>query len=201
MTHNIPDPIGHTLFCVTEHVDYRISSALLNSFSEWWHMPALVACVAIVAAFVLWIYHLDAAEIPRWKGAPLALLRIFAWIILLLGLLDISRTAEHEISFPSRVAVLVDGSASMTLAANAGPVDAAPNQTAGEMSRAKVAKDILHNSSLVTSLREVHEVSVWSFSTDSEKLVLLPQETQQTERPEVQDAPQEWHDKLLSQGT
>jgi hypothetical protein len=47
----------------------------------------------------------------------------------------------------------------------------------------------------------VHEVSVWSFSTDSEKLVLLPQETQQTERPEVQDTPQEWHDKLLSQGT
>ena len=199
--HNISDTIAHTLFCVTEHVDYRISSGLLDSFSEWWHMPALVACVATVAAFVLWIYHCDAAEIPRWKGVPLAMLRIFAWIILLLGLLDISRTAEHEISFPSRVAVLVDGSASMTLAANAGPVDAAPNQTAGEMSRAKVAKDILHNSSLVTSLREVHEVSVWSFSTDSEKLVLLPQETQQTERPEVQDAPQKWHDKLLSQGT
>ncbi len=201
MTHNIPDTIAHTLFCVTEHVDYRISSGFLDSFSEWWHMPALVASVATIAAFVLWVYHLDAAEIPRWKGAPLALLRIFAWIILLLGLLDISRTAEHEISFPSRVAVLVDGSASMTLAANTGPVDAASNQTAGEMSRAKVAKDILHNSSLVTSLREVHEVSVWSFSTDSEKLVLLPQETQQTERPEVQDTPQEWHDKLLSQGT
>jgi hypothetical protein len=201
MTHNIPDTIAHTLFCVTEHVDYRISSGLLDSFSEWWHMPALVACVATVAAFVLWAYHLDAAEIPRWKGAPLALLRIFAWIILLLGLLDISRTAEHEISFPSRVAVLVDGSASMTLAANAGPDDTTPNQTAGETSRAKVAKNILHNSPLVTSLREVHEVSVWNFSTDSEKLVLLPQETQPTGRPVTQDASQEWHDKLLSQGT
>ncbi|HBU36871.1 MAG TPA: hypothetical protein DEB70_03595, partial [Planctomycetaceae bacterium] len=78
MTHNIPDTIAHILFCVTEHVDYRISSGLLDSFSEWWHMPALVACVATVTAFVLWVYHLDAAEIPRWKGAPLALLRIFA---------------------------------------------------------------------------------------------------------------------------
>ncbi|MBL7182395.1 MAG: hypothetical protein ISS75_04880, partial [Pirellulales bacterium] len=85
MTHNISDTIAHPLFCVTEHVDYRISSGLLNSFTEWWHMPALVACVATVAAFVLWTYHLDASELPRWKGAPLALLRIFAWIVLLLG--------------------------------------------------------------------------------------------------------------------
>ena len=201
MTHNISDTIAHPLFCVTEHVDYRISSGLLNSFTEWWHMPALVACVATVAAFVLWTYHLDASELPRWKGAPLALLRIFAWIVLLLGLLDISRTAEHEISFPSRVAVLVDGSASMTLAANARPVLASPDQTAEETSRSKAAKDILYNSSLLTSLRKVHEVSVWSFSSDSEKLVLLPQETQPTERLATQDAPEEWHDKLLSQGT
>ena len=201
MTHNISDTIAHPLFCVTEHVDYRISSGLLNSFTEWWHMPALVACVATVAAFVLWTYHLDASELPRWKGAPLALLRTFAWIVLLLGLLDISRTAEHEISFPSRVAVLVDGSASMTLAANARPVLASPDQTAEETSRSKAAKDILYNSSLVTSLRKVHEVSVWSFSSDSEKLVLLPQETQPTERLATQDAPEEWHDKLLSQGT
>ena len=119
MTQNIPDTLSQTIFCVTEHVDYRVSSGLLDSLTEWWHMPALVACVATVAAFVLWIYHLDASEIPRWKGAPLALLRIFAWTVLLLGLLDIRRTAEHEISFPSRVAVLVDGSASMTLAADA----------------------------------------------------------------------------------
>ena len=48
----------------------------------------------------LWIYHHDAAEIPRWKGIPLAFLRIFAWTILLFGLLDMRRTAEHEITFP-----------------------------------------------------------------------------------------------------
>ena len=106
---NISDTISHTLFCVTEHVDYRITIGLLDSFSEWWHMPAFVACATTIAAFVLWIYHLDAAETPRWKGAPLALLRVSAWIVLLLSLLDISRTAEHEITFPSRVALLVDG--------------------------------------------------------------------------------------------
>jgi len=201
MTQNIPDTISHTLFCVTEHVDFRVSSGLLESLTEWWHMPALVACVATVAAFVLWIYHLDASEIPRWKGAPLALLRIFAWTVLLIGLLDIRRTAEHEISFPSRVAVLVDGSASMTLAADAQPTQASQERTAEEVSRAKAAKNILHNGSLLTSLRKGHEVSVWSFSSDSEKLVVLPQETQPTGRPSTQDASGEWQEKLLSQGT
>ena len=201
MTQNIPDTLSQTIFCVTEHVDYRVSSGLLDSFTEWWHMPALVACVAAVAAFILWTYHLDASEIPRWKGAPLALLRISAWTVLLLGLLDISRTAEHEISFPSRVAVLIDGSASMTLAADARPIQALPEQTAEEVSRAKAAKDILYNSPLITSLRKVHEVSVWNFSSDSEKLALLPQETQPTGRPSTQDASEEWQEKLLSLGT
>ena len=201
MTQNIPDTISHTLFCVTEQVDYRVSSGFLDSLTEWWHMPALVACVATVAAFVLWIYHLDASEIPRWKGAPLALLRISAWTVLLLGLLDIQRTAEHEISFPSRVAVLIDGSASMTLAVDAQPIQASPERTAEEVSRAKAAKDILHNSSLLTSLRKGHEVSVWNFSSDSEKLVVLPQETQPTGRTSTQDASDEWQEKLLSQGT
>ena len=201
MTQNIPDTISHTLFCVTEQVDYRVSSGFLDSLTEWWHMPALVACVATVAAFVLWTYHLDASEIPRWKGAPLALLRISAWTVLLLGLLDIQRTAEHEISFPSRVAVLIDGSASMTLAVDAQPIQASPERTAEEVSRAKAAKDILHNSSLLTSLRKGHEVSVWNFSSDSEKLVVLPQETQPTGRTSTQDASDEWQEKLLSQGT
>ena len=201
MTQNIPDTISHTLFCVTEQVDYRVSSGFLDSLTEWWHMPALVACVAAVAAFVLWTYHLDASEIPRWKGAPLALLRISAWTVLLLGLLDIQRTAEHEISFPSRVAVLIDGSASMTLAVDAQPIQASPERTAEEVSRAKAAKDILHNSSLLTSLRKGHEVSVWNFSSDSEKLVVLPQETQPTGRTSTQDASEEWQEKLLSQGT
>ena len=101
-----------TPFCVAERIEYRISSGLLDGFSEWWHMPVFVACIATVVGTVLWIYHHDAAEIPRWKGVPLAFLRIFAWSILLLGLLDMRRTAEHEITFPSKVAVLVDGSAS-----------------------------------------------------------------------------------------
>ena len=135
------------------------------------------------------------------EECPLALLRVSAWIVLLLSLLDISRTAEHEITFPSRVALLVDGSASMTLAAHAEPVDVASNQTEREISRARVAKNILFDSPLVTALRNTHEVSVWSFSTDSEKVVLLPQEKQPNENSVKPDDPPEWNEKLLSQGT
>ena len=165
----IPNTRVPTPFCVAERIEYRISSGLLDSFSEWWHMPVLIACIATVMGAVLWIYHHDAAEIPRWKGVPLAFLRIFAWSILLFGLLDMRRTAEHEITFPSKVAVLVDGSASMTLAANTDSTKAIKKQSDESTSRAKVASNILQNSDFLSSLRNTHEVSVWNFSTNSQK--------------------------------
>jgi len=189
-----------TPFCVAERIEYRISSGLLDGFSEWWHMPVLVACVATVIGAVLWIYHHDAAEIPRWKGVPLAFLRIFAWSILLLGLLDMRRTAEHEITFPSKVAVLVDGSASMTLAANTDSTITLKKQSDASTSRAKVASNILQNSDFLSSLRNTHEVSVWNFSTNSQKIALLPQESQSPQDNTTDDVPN-WQEKLLPQGS
>ena len=42
---------------------------------------------------------------------------------------------------------------------------------------------------------------MWSFSTDSEKVVLLPQEKQPNENSAKPDDPPEWNENLLSQGT
>ena len=196
----IPNTRFPTPFCVAERIEYRVSSGLLDSFSEWWHMPVFVACIATVVGTVLWIYHHDAAEIPRWKGIPLAFLRIFAWTILLFGLLDMRRTAEHEITFPSRVAVLVDESASMTLAANTDSTTASKKQPEEATSRANVASNILQNSDFLSALRKTHEVSVWSFSTNSQKIALLPQESPSLSGNATDNA-QDWQEKLLPQGS
>ena len=46
-------------------VQHRLSSALLEGFSQWWQMPLLVAALAAVAAGVVWMYRRDAVELPR----------------------------------------------------------------------------------------------------------------------------------------
>ncbi|MEY3032682.1 MAG: hypothetical protein RLZZ622_1157, partial [Planctomycetota bacterium] len=153
-----------------ERVAYRISSGLIDGFTEWWQMPALVLGVGLVLAIVLWAYHHDAAGLPRWQGVPLAVLRVAAWSILLMALLDLRRTAEHEISFPSRVAVLVDSSASMTLAATAD----SPTDADGPASRAEAAAAVLTTDGLLDALRQRHEVAIWSFADRAEPLAVLP---------------------------
>ena len=168
------------LLAAAERVAYRISSGLIDSFTEWWQVPAVVLGAATVLAAVLWVYHHDAAGLPRWQGVPLAVLRVAAWSILLLALLDLRRTAEHEISFPSRVAVLVDASASMTLAAT----DDLPAETSADpASRAAAAEAVLVENGLLETLRQRHEVSIWKFADRAEPLTVLPPLTAEQTTP------------------
>ncbi|MFM8891812.1 MAG: hypothetical protein ACKOTB_09380, partial [Planctomycetia bacterium] len=103
------------LLASSERVQHRITSGLIDGFSQWWQMPALVVGVAALVAFAIAMYRRDAAELPRAAGLVLVALRIGAIAAVVAAFLDFERTAEHEIVFPSRVAVLVDSSASMTL--------------------------------------------------------------------------------------
>lgn len=189
-----------------ERVAYRISSGLIDSFTEWWQMPALVLGVGLVLTFVLWAYHHDAAGLRRWQGVPLAVLRVSAWSILLLALLDLRRTAEHEISFPSRVAVLVDSSASMTLSATA---DSQTDPDAPD-SRAEAAATVLTTDGLLKTLRQRHEVAVWRFADRAESLVVLPTTAAEADTASVapaadnsagQPAGQDWQAGLTAQGS
>jgi len=158
------------LFAATERVQHRITSGLLDGFSQWWQMPALVLAVAALACFALWMYRRDAAELPRGVGLTLAVLRLGALAALVGAFLDFERKAEHEIVFPSRVAVLVDSSASMTLRDDAGVPDAID----ADQTRSQRAVEVLREGGLLAALSPRHEVSVWRFDADAEPLVLLP---------------------------
>lgn len=151
------------LFAATE-VRHRIASRLIEGFDEWWQMPAAVLAVAAVVAAVIWLARRDAADLHPAVAALLVMLRLAALTAVAAALLDIERIAEHEIELPSRVAVLVDSSASMSL------VDG----SAASGSRSRQAVDLLDAGGLLAALRPRHEVSVWRFDADAEPLERLP---------------------------
>ena len=182
----LPSLPSSLLLAATESVQHRISSGLIDGFSQWWQMPALAVALAAIVAFVLWMYRRDAAELPAGVGILLAALRLGAFAALAAAYLDLERTNEHEIVFPSRVAVLVDSSASMTLddepAGAAGPSSAAADNPAvgdpaadrGGQTRSRRALDVLDRGGLLAALAPRHEVSVWRFDADAEPLTVLP---------------------------
>jgi hypothetical protein len=92
-------PAVAALFAASERVQHRITSGLVEGFSQWWQMPALVLAVAALGAFVLWMYRRDAVELPRGIGIVLAALRLGAIAALVAAYLDLERRAEHEIVF------------------------------------------------------------------------------------------------------
>ena len=185
----LPLPSSPCLFASSEQVQHRITSGLIDGFSQWWQMPALVLALAAIGLFVLWMYRRDAAELPRGVGLVLAALRLGALAAVAAAYLDFERTAEHEIVFPSRVAVLVDSSASMTLrdepsadsqAGNAAePADRTQSEPVVDEqadTRSQQAVEVLREGGLLAALAPRHEVSVWRFDADAESLAVLPTE-------------------------
>jgi hypothetical protein len=166
MPHAVPSPC---LFAAAEGVRHAVSSRLLDGFSEWWEMPAALAAAGLVVVFAMWMVRRDAAEVAwpvRWL---LATLRLAALAAVAVALLDVERVAEHEIVSPSRVAVLVDTSASMTLddGAEAGP-------DAPSVSREDRGRGLLAAGGLLEALAARHEVSLWRFDADAERLAVIP---------------------------
>ena len=172
----IPIPAAApVLLAATETVRHRVTSALVDGFSQWWQMPALLLGMAAAAAFVIWAYRRDSGELPWPLRILLATLRLGALAAVAAALLDFERMTEHEIVFPSRVAVLVDTSASMTLA-DESPGDAATRAaaTGPAATRAALAVEALDAGGLLEALRATHEVSIWRFEADAERIAVLP---------------------------
>ncbi|MFM8413223.1 MAG: hypothetical protein ACKOCX_00700 [Planctomycetota bacterium] len=150
---------------LADTVEHRLTSRLLDGFDAWWQLPATVAATCGLAAFVIWMVRRDAAELPRSLRALLAMLRLGAAAAVLVAVLDIQRIAEHELVFPSRVAVLVDSSASMSLSDHEG---------GDTETRGRRALDLLESGGLLAALAPRQEVSVWRFDADAEPVALLP---------------------------
>jgi hypothetical protein len=182
------------LFAATDVTRQRLTSGRLEGFTEWWQGPLTLLVVLGVGAAVVWLYRRDSAELSPRLAAGLALLRVAAMLCLLAAWLDFERRTEHELIFPSRVAVLIDSSGSMALpeaatalggngavpAAAASGGDAGPlpaDESAAQAppaSRLARAMKLLEADGLLEALGKTHEVSLWRFDAGAEPLAVVP---------------------------
>jgi hypothetical protein len=186
----MPPPPTQTL--LTAAVDHRIVSRLVEGFDAWWQPPAAVAAAVLLTGFVTTINRRDTAELAgplRWL---LTTLRLLTVAVVAVACLDLQRIAEHEVVMPSRVAVLIDTSASMSLPAATGE---------GQASRVERARDILIEGGLLPALQRRHEVSVWRFDADAEPLTVLPRMRQGDTPPAGESGqPLDWQAATVARG-
>ena len=178
------------LIAATDVTRQRLTSGRLEGFTEWWQGPLTLLAEVGVGFLTVWLYRRDSAELSPRLAAGLAALRVAALLSLLAAWLDFERRSEHELIFPSRVAVLVDSSASMALpeaasVAATATQPAAPgsettvvpeNVPAGAATATRLARamQLLEADGLLEALGETHEISLWRFDAGAEPLVVMP---------------------------
>jgi hypothetical protein len=162
----------------------------LESFDQWWHWIALALAIAAALSYLVFWWRRDTAELPRPLRWTLLVLRSAAWLGVLLFFLDLQKRSEEEIQKPSRVAVLVDTSLSMSL-----PADWS---TGGEgASRANEVTKLLQGSDWLPSLNQQHEVAIYRFDESPKPLpvALLPRDNaNRSKQPAggLENAPAVW---------
>ncbi|MGE0608532.1 MAG: hypothetical protein AB7O62_15660 [Pirellulales bacterium] len=138
----------------------RFEWARLESFSQGWQYAALYAVCAAIVAYVIYMYRRDSVEISPWVGGLLTLLRIGAFVGLLLVYLQPQYRAERDVVRNSRVVLLADTSLSM------GRTDSeSPSVQAGQ-TRAQQVIAALAEGDLLKQLRQTHDVVVMRFDQD-----------------------------------
>lgn len=146
----------------------RFEWARLQSFTEWWQKPLLVAVCLLVAAFVVYMYRRDSVELRPGFGVLLAVLRLAAFAGLVVNYLDLQKRTERLVVQNSQVAVLIDTSASMSRADSQG--SAVPQSPI----RIDQVTEALLRGDVISRLRETHDVSFYRFDQDLVRLATFP---------------------------
>lgn len=200
-----PIPQLLPFFAASDIARQRLTSGRLEGFTEWWQAPLAMLVVAAVVAAVIWLYRRDAVELSPRVAILLATLRLGAMGCLLAAWLDLQRTTEHELIFPSRVAILIDSSASMSLEDTpAEAAEASTDEPTGGGSRLGRGMEIL-DAGLLDSLAATHELSLWRFDAEVEPLAVLPllDKTPEPADPAAgsEPSPEEtWRERLVAGG-
>lgn len=132
---------------------------------DQWHHWFLLACViAAIASWVVYWYRRDWDELPRVVGYALLVLRLTAFIGILIYFFDLQKRSERRDTRASKVAVLVDTSLSMTM-----PVDDSNASSSGSssasnsMSRIGAVQREFAQSDVLTQLQTKHDTTVYRF--------------------------------------
>jgi hypothetical protein len=140
----------------------------LEQLDQWWHWLLLVIAVGVVSLFVAYWYRRDSVEHLPPIGWGLMILRLAAFIGLLLYFFQFDRRTEQRVVRDSRVAVLVDTSQSMKL-----PGTPSASGVQSTFSRIEEVERVLQQSALLKQLAEKHQVRVYRFDSAPQAVELL----------------------------
>lgn len=115
-----------------------------------------------VAGWVIWLYRRDTVEVSLGWKLWLTALRLAAFAGLLVIALNPHDRTQKDAFRPSRVAVLVDTSLSMRHPAQSMLAGGSVPES-DRTSRAEAVINVLGRSQLIDTLRQQHEVSLFSF--------------------------------------
>ena len=144
----------------SSEVVYRFSR--LDSIDQWWKWAVVVLAIAALASY-FWIwYRKDTKELPKPLGWGLLILRLTALTGIVFFFFQLQKRTDEKVVRPSRVALLVDTSLSMTLPAQL-PDSSQPVQ----QTRMEQLLTEFGSGSLLPSLMKQHEVVVYRFDSNS----------------------------------
>lgn len=142
----------------------------VEQMDQWMHW-FVFACVLVgLVSYVVYWYRRDWVELPKGIGWTLLMLRLLAFIGIVIFFFDLQKRSEQKLTRPSKLAVLVDTSLSMSMpqqdenvgAAAASPESAA-NPNSANASRISSVQQTFGQSSLLKQLQQRHDVSVFRF--------------------------------------
>jgi hypothetical protein len=143
----------------TRQIVYEFGRAAM--LGGWWGWVIAITILALLIYSCVWLYRRDTSELSNGVRVTLIGLRLVVLFALVFFFLGLQRRAQQRVTRSSEVAILVDTSQSMSLAASSDP-------SAEPMSRAARAARMLGESELLTELESQHRVTVYAFDQESE---------------------------------
>lgn len=131
---------------------------MVEQLDQWWHWLLLATLCMAIVSYVVWWYRRDTVDHQKPVKFALAMLRIGAFVGLLLYFLQLDKRTEQRIVRDSKVAVLVDTSMSMSLPGT--PTDSG---IASSMTRSREATLLVGQSDFLQKLAKQHQVTVYRF--------------------------------------
>lgn len=162
---------------------------------NWWLWGI---CLLGLLSTCVWAYRRDTRELPLFWKIWLTGLRVAVWVGLFLIFLDPQERSETEVTRPSRMAFLIDTSASMGF-----PEDSpatASGATSVQRTRTDAVTAFLSKTPLLEELRRIHDVEIHTFDQHSQTRTHLPQLPKTPEKNGSETQPLDWKTWLSPQG-
>ncbi|XZE21636.1 hypothetical protein SH449x_001540 [Pirellulaceae bacterium SH449] len=137
----------------------------LETMDQWVHWFGLGCILLLIASYATYWYRRDSQELPKALGWSLLALRLLAIAGILVFFLDLQKRSEQILTRPSKLAVLVDTSLSMTMPQADDDLGLGDRDTSS--SRIAAIQNLFSSSPFLTDLRNKHDLTVYRFDQSS----------------------------------